>query len=74
MASETIYRKDYLPPNHFVDTVDLVFDLHPQKTRVTSTLQIRPNEKRANDDLVLNGRDLELRKISIDDRELARTD
>ena len=74
MASETIYRKDYLPPNHLVDTVDLVFDLHPQKTRVTSTLTIRPNEKRTSDDLVLNGRELNLVKVSVDDQELGRAD
>lgn len=74
MASETIYRKDYLPPNHLVDTVDLVFDLHPQKTRVTSTLSIRPNEKRTSDDLVLNGRELNLVKVSVDDQELGRAD
>ncbi len=70
MALETIYRKDYLPPNHLVETVDLVFDLHPERTRVTSTLKIHPNEKRTSDDLILNGRDLQLLSIKVDGRSL----
>ena len=54
MASATVFRKDYIPPTHWVDSVYLEFDLHPQQTHVHSTLMIRPNEDRINNDLVLN--------------------
>lgn len=74
MASTTIYRKNYIPPSHWVDTVDLEFDLHPQQTHVFSVLHIRPNEDRINDDLLLNGRDLQLVRIAMDGKELDRTD
>lgn len=74
MASATVFRKDYIPPTHWVDSVYLEFDLHPQQTHVHSTLMIRPNEDRTNNDLVLNGRDLDLIRIAIDGRELDRSE
>lgn len=74
MASATVFRKDYIPPTHWVDSVYLEFDLHPQQTHVHSTLMIRPNEDRVNNDLVLNGRDLDLIRIAIDGRELDRSE
>ena len=74
MASATVFRKDYIPPTHWVDSVYLEFDLHPQQTHVHSTLMIRPNEDRINNDLVLNGRDLDLMRIAIDGRELDRSE
>lgn len=74
MASATVFRKDYIPSTHWVDSVYLEFDLHPQQTHVHSTLMIRPNEDRINNDLVLNGRDLDLIRIAIDGRELDRSE
>ena len=74
MALATVFRKDYIPPTHWVDSVYLEFDLHPQQTHVHSTLMIRPNEDRINNDLVLNGRDLDLIRIAIDGRELDRSE
>lgn len=74
MASATVFRKDYIPPTHWVDSVYLEFDLHPQQTHVHSTLMIRPNEDRINNDLVLNGRDLDLIRIAVDGRELDRSE
>lgn len=74
MASATVFRKDYIPPTHWVDSVYLEFDLHPQQTHVHSTLMIRPNEDRINNDLVLNGRDLDLIRIAINGRELDRSE
>lgn len=74
MASATVFRKDYIPPTHWVDSVYLEFDLHPQQTHVHSTLMIRPNEDRINNDLVLNGRDLDLIRIAIDGRALDRSE
>lgn len=74
MASATVYRKDYIPPTHWVDSAYLEFDLHPQQTHVHSTLMIRPNEDRVNNDLVLNGRDLELVSIAVNGRQLDRAE
>ena len=74
MASATVFRKDYIPPTHWVDSVYLEFDLHPQQTHVHSTLIIRPNEDLINNDMVLNGRDLDLIRTAIDGLELDRSE
>lgn len=74
MASTTIYRKDYLPPSHWVDTVNLTFDLHPTQTHVTSVMSVRPNEKSTTTDLLLNGRDLELLSVKRNGKVLTRAD
>ena len=34
----TKYRKDYQPPTHLVDTLDLEFDLAEEHTRVRSRM------------------------------------
>jgi aminopeptidase N len=44
---ETIYLKDYTPANHIVEKVDLTFDLHEEKTIVTSVMQIHKNKETA---------------------------
>ncbi len=40
---ETIYLKDYTPPNHIVDQIDLTFDLFEDKTTVTSIMKVKRN-------------------------------
>ena len=45
---KTIYLADYEPPHYWVDTVDLVFDLHDNYTEVKSKLAVRRNEEVAN--------------------------
>lgn len=35
-----VYRKDYKAPNHDVETINLVFDLIPDRTIVTSTMHL----------------------------------
>ncbi len=63
---------DYLPPAFFVDRVDLHFDLDPGNTLVRSRLSLRANPAvDAGGDLVLDGIDLDLLEISIDERPLA---
>ena len=39
----TIRLKDYRPPSHLIDTVDLDIALDPARTRVIAKLKIRPN-------------------------------
>ncbi|MCD8339607.1 MAG: aminopeptidase N [Burkholderiales bacterium] len=63
--STVIYRKDYTPPSHNIDSVNLVFDLIPTKTRVTSTLKITPRPGRRSDALELNGENLRIDSIRI---------
>ncbi len=63
----TIRRLDYTPPAHTVDTIALVFDLDPQKTRVTATMQLRRQPDAAADaPLWLDGDSLTLLSASID--------
>ena len=38
-----IRREDYAPPAFLIDTVDLEFDLVPERTVVKSTLRVRRN-------------------------------
>jgi aminopeptidase N len=72
--AKTIYLKDYQPPHFLVDQVSLEFDLQPEKTLVTSHLQMRrnPATTEQNPELVLDGEKLELLRLAIDDRELSR--
>mgnify|MGYP006966872630 CR=1 FL=1 len=43
----TTYRKDYQPPTHFVDTLELEFDLAEEHTRVRSRMSLRENPARS---------------------------
>jgi aminopeptidase N len=63
----TIHRLDYTPPAHTVDTIALVFDLDPQNTRVTATMQLRRlPDAPADAPLWLDGDGLTLLSASID--------
>ncbi|MCH2107000.1 MAG: aminopeptidase N [Planctomycetes bacterium] len=72
-APITKYRKDYQPPTHLVDTLELEFDLAEEHTRVRSKMTLRENP--ASDaeggDLVLAGEDIELVSVSVDGAELS---
>jgi aminopeptidase N len=61
----TVYRKDYTPPAFAIDHVDLVLDLDPQRTVVTSTLKIQRTGA-ADAPLVLAGEELELVGVRLD--------
>ena len=54
---------DYAPPVFAVDTVELSFDLDPDRTVVTSRLRLR---RQTPGPLWLDGRDLELQSILLD--------
>lgn len=64
-----VYLKDYQPPPYLIDEVDLYFDIHDEETIVTSTMQIRLNPlgSQTNKTLILDGDDLILESISLDD-------
>ena len=71
MKTETapVRLEDYRPPEFLIDTVDLTFRLHPEATRVTARLAVRPNSEAA--DLVLVGDELNLVSVALNDAPLA---
>jgi aminopeptidase N len=65
----TIRLKDYRPPSHLIDTVDLDVALSANRTRVLSRLEIRPNPlaaASAPEALVLDGDQLEAGDVRLD--------
>ncbi len=71
--AKTIHLKDYQAPNYLIDKTVLRIELNDDETLVTATLQIRRAQRdrqgRSNE-LILDGQELELRKISINNTEL----
>src|SRR6266480_1525980 len=70
MRTETakpVRLEDYRPPDWLVETVDLDVALHPTATRVRATLSLKPNPSgRENAPLVLDGEELSLLSLSLD--------
>ncbi|MDR0934050.1 MAG: aminopeptidase N [Burkholderiaceae bacterium] len=69
-TSQTVYRKNYRPPSFLVNTVDLVFELDPARTRVIAKTDLVRNPDARDRDIVLNGEELELGNIWLNDRQL----
>ena len=69
---EAVHRGDYQVPGFLIDSIDLVFRLGEQHTRVTAQSRLRRNKgsENNNHDLVLYGESLELVKVSIDGDEI----
>lgn len=69
---QPIFLKDYQPPAFLIDTVDLRFNLDPSATEVTATSLFRrnPASTAPAEPLTLNGEELILKKITLDNREL----
>lgn len=67
---KTIRLADYETPSFSVYSVDLTFDLVPERTVVTSVMQLRREDGSGNRDLVLDGEDLDLLDVSINGTEL----
>jgi len=72
MSTTTVYLKDYLPSEFSIERVELDFDLTATVTTVTSLLNIIKNSKSKTNtkQLVLNGEQLELQQISVNDKPL----
>ena len=66
--NNTIFLKDYQAPLFSIESVNLQFELIPNRTLVTSILEIQSetNERK----LVLDGEQLELLEISVDGKAL----
>lgn len=66
----TVYRKDYRPYSHSIDSVELDFVLNPESTTVTSTMVVTPLRGATTHDLVLDGgHDLFIEKVLIDGQQ-----
>ncbi|MDT8445089.1 MAG: aminopeptidase N, partial [Desulfuromonadales bacterium] len=72
-ALQTIRLEDYRPPAYLVDTLDLYVELEPTCTRVRARLRMHVNPDHANTPgpLRLDGRQLQLRHVMLDGRELS---
>ncbi len=71
-AQRTIhYLKNYTPTPFSIHSVELDFDLAPNKTLVESTLEI-VNDNQAVEDLVLNGEGLTLLSIELNGKPLPK--
>ncbi len=75
-ALQTIDLRDYRPPAYLVDSIDLYVELDPQRTRVRALLQIRANPDGPGylEPLHLDGRQLELLSVKLDDRQLVASE
>ena len=69
---QTIYRKDYTAPGYLVDTVELGFDLDPQRTIVASRLTMRRNPDSPVREIELYGEHLTLVALRMNGKALGK--
>ncbi len=71
-----IRRLDYRPPGFLIDHVELDVDLDEHRTSVRSRLSARRNPLAAEraERIILDGRELDLRGVRLDGRELAASE
>lgn len=62
---KVIHRADYQPPAFWIDTVELVFDLDPAKTRVLNRMRVRRNPEVVPQPLRLDGEELNLARVLV---------
>jgi aminopeptidase N len=71
-----IYLKDYQAPDYLIDETHLTFELYDDHTLVHAQLVMRRNPAKSGElpPLILDGQQLELVSLSMDDRELGLGD
>lgn len=72
-ATTTIYRKDYIAPGFWVDTVEMGFDLDPLATHVATRITLRRNHQSSEKDIVLLGDSLKLLQLRLNGKDLKRS-
>lgn len=75
--ARTTYLKDYRPPAYLIESTDLHFDLYEDHALVTSRLFFRRNPQAGageGDTLQLNGRQLRLESLLLNERALESQD
>jgi aminopeptidase N len=71
-TGQTFRLEDYRPTDYLIPETSLVFDLHPERTIVRATLTIERREGvGASQPLVLDGDELKLVSLAIDDKPLS---
>jgi len=60
-----VRRENYTAPAFWIDTVDLIFDLEPAKTRVLNKMRLRRNPEVAAQPLRLDGEELNLARVLV---------
>ncbi|MEZ2902019.1 aminopeptidase N [Acinetobacter terrestris] len=70
-ADQTVYLKDYEKPSFLVDSINLDIQVHTDRTDVNATLVMK---RQTAGDLVLLGRDLELKSITLNGKQLTEAD
>ena len=73
MTPPTIFRKDYVAPGFWVDTVEMGFDLDLQATHVATRITMRRNHDSAEKDLVLFGASLKLLQLRMNGVNLKKS-
>src|SRR3954451_23724881 len=63
--SKVILRSDYRAPAFWIDSVELCFDLDPQKTRVLNRMRVRRNPDATPQALRLDGEELNLARVLV---------
>jgi aminopeptidase N len=73
---KTIYLKDYQAPDYLIDETHLTFELHDDHTLVHAQLVMRrnPDAGEGLPPLVLDGQELELLSLKLDDTPLSAAD
>ncbi len=73
--ASTIYLKDYRVPDYLIDETELRFELFETHALVHSNLRFRrnPQSERLSAPLVLDGCELELKSLSIDNKALSES-
>ncbi|WFP49451.1 aminopeptidase N [Methylomonas sp. EFPC3] len=71
-SPQTVYLKDYTPPEYLIDQVELDFDLDDQRTKVRAKMSVRRNPQSLADSVALKlwGEELQLLSIAVDGRPL----
>lgn len=69
----TIFRKDYIAPGYWVDTVEMGFDLDPDATHVATRMVMRRNHDSSEKDIVLFGESLKLLQLRLNGVNLKKS-
>lgn len=73
-SPQTIFLKNYTPPQFLIKTVDLCFWLDNTQTRVTSKMKLERHQESDAQELFLNGEELKLLSLKRDGQELKEGD
>ena len=73
-TARTIFRKDYTAPGYLVETVELGFDLDPERTIVASRLTMKRNPDSPVREIELYGEKLQLVALRMNGKPLGKRD